>query len=367
MRQSLELSALPTAGGSQPVLLSSRPNFARIAEVAGVSPSTVDRVLNNRGSVSAKTHRKVVSAARELGARRMLPALVRGAYRFDIVYTQTDAAHAARLERALKQAASALDKPVSLLSTVWKGENEAKLADYIVKPRHRRDGLIVVANDSVRIKDAVQKAICEGMPTVLMASNLPEVDGGAFVGIDNRAAGRLAGQMVGAMSGGHGRVVVLSPSLAYQDHRERAEGFIEVARREFPGMEIEGPIELHDDPARARHAVSRRFATGEAPRAIYNTGGSSEAIAGVVASAGRQQRPLWLGHDACENHLGLLEEGLMSLVIDQDLDQQATNAIQYLLHQLQDAQAPRTLQTMFHVVTRANAHLYRRGQGLVAA
>ncbi|MET0289356.1 MAG: LacI family DNA-binding transcriptional regulator [Pseudoxanthomonas sp.] len=351
------------------IAFSAKPNFARIAEVAGVSPSTVDRVLNNRGSVSAKAHRKVVSAARELGTRRMLPALVRGAYRFDIVYTQTDAGHAARLERALKQAASTLEKPVSLLSTVWKGDNETKLADYIVKPRHRRDGLIVVANDNARIKDAVQRAIAEGMPTVLMASDLPELNGGAFVGIDNRAAGRLAGQMVGAMSGGQGRVVVLSPSMAYQDHRERAEGFIEVARREFPALEIDGPIELHDDPARARQAVSRQFVAGQAPRAIYNTGGSSDAIAGVVASTGRQLRPLWLGHEACDDHLGLLEEGLMSLVIDQDLDHQATNALQYLLHQLQDAQAPRTLQTMFHVVTRANAHLYRRGAdaGLVAA
>lgn len=367
MPPSLESSALPAAAGTQPALLSSKPNFARIAEVAGVSPSTVDRVLNNRGSVSAKTHRKVVSAARELGARRMLPALVRGPYRFDVVYTQTDATHAARLERALRQAATRLGKPVSLLSTMWKGESQTRLADFIVRPRHRRDGLIVVANDDLRMKDAVAKAIAAGTPTVSMACDLSEVDGAAFVGIDNRAAGRLAGQLAGAMSGGRGRALVLCPSLGYQDHRQRAEGFIEVARRDFPGLQIDGPIELRDDPARARQVVSRRFSTGLGVQAIYNTGGSSEAIAGTVASVGRQQRPLWLGHDACQAHLGLLEEGLLSLVIDQDLDQQALNALQYLLHQLQDAQAPRALQTLFHVVTRANAHLYRRGERLAAA
>ena len=37
-----------------------------IAELAGVSRGTVDRVLNNRGSVSAKTAEKILEIAKAL-------------------------------------------------------------------------------------------------------------------------------------------------------------------------------------------------------------------------------------------------------------------------------------------------------------
>jgi len=48
--------------------------FAEIASAAGVSLSTVDRVLNERGSVSEKARRLVVDAARRLGVPRTLGA-----------------------------------------------------------------------------------------------------------------------------------------------------------------------------------------------------------------------------------------------------------------------------------------------------
>jgi hypothetical protein len=41
-------------------------NFAEIAKLAGVSASTVDRVLNERGSVSTAARERVVAAVREL-------------------------------------------------------------------------------------------------------------------------------------------------------------------------------------------------------------------------------------------------------------------------------------------------------------
>ena len=43
------------------------PRFVEIAAEAGVSPSTVDRVLNERGSASEKARRRVIAAAHKLG------------------------------------------------------------------------------------------------------------------------------------------------------------------------------------------------------------------------------------------------------------------------------------------------------------
>ena len=48
--------------------------FVEIAVEAGVSASTVDRVLNERGSASDKVRRKVIAAAQRLGVPRILPS-----------------------------------------------------------------------------------------------------------------------------------------------------------------------------------------------------------------------------------------------------------------------------------------------------
>jgi len=46
-----------------------KPKLSDVAALAGVSPTTVSRVLNNRGYLSESTRTKVHEAMRELGYR----------------------------------------------------------------------------------------------------------------------------------------------------------------------------------------------------------------------------------------------------------------------------------------------------------
>jgi LacI family transcriptional regulator len=49
-----------------------KANAADVARAAGVSPATVDRVLNGRGGVSVEKERRVVECARRLSLDRNL-------------------------------------------------------------------------------------------------------------------------------------------------------------------------------------------------------------------------------------------------------------------------------------------------------
>lgn len=61
------------------------PRFDEIAVAAGVSVATVDRVLNERGSVSSTARERVVAAARQLGVGRILPELHHKLVRIDLL------------------------------------------------------------------------------------------------------------------------------------------------------------------------------------------------------------------------------------------------------------------------------------------
>ena len=49
-----------------------KTNASQVARAAGVSPATVDRVLNQRGGVSAEKERRVLEWAQKLGLDRNL-------------------------------------------------------------------------------------------------------------------------------------------------------------------------------------------------------------------------------------------------------------------------------------------------------
>jgi LacI family transcriptional regulator len=62
-----------------------KPLLPRVAETAGVSGATVDRVLNERGNVSPKTAQKVINAARQIGLKRILPGSYHKGVRIEVL------------------------------------------------------------------------------------------------------------------------------------------------------------------------------------------------------------------------------------------------------------------------------------------
>src|SRR5258706_11690824 len=95
------------------MLLTRRPKVADVADRAGVSPATVDRVINGRGGVQPKTVALVEAAIRALVDGERAGRLgVRGAgRRFDVVLAG-DGTHPTRApRRGLVAAGAAVPAP----------------------------------------------------------------------------------------------------------------------------------------------------------------------------------------------------------------------------------------------------------------
>ncbi|WAH56483.1 LacI family DNA-binding transcriptional regulator [Pseudomonas silvicola] len=316
-----------------------KKRLVHVAELAGVSLSTVDRVLNERGSVSDAKRRKVLNAARALDLRRVLPSPVHGLLRFDLLMVDSTTDHYRRVAKGFAQQANLYRSRMVLQRHIWREGNPGELVDLINNPTTARQGLIVVAQDQPAVRAALKAQIDQGVPVVLLTSSLSELSGATYIGIDNRMAGRSAGRLLSQWAiPTRGRVLLITNSLLYHAHQERVEGFLQVLRERAPGLQVIGPVGCHDDDHKTAQAVHDAVADGHPLAAVYNTGSGSAGIRQALLA--QNLRPVWLTHEASEQHAQFLREGLLSLVIDQDPEGQAEAAIQHLLVANGDLEAP---------------------------
>ena len=310
----------------------SSPRLIDIAHAAGVGIATVNRVLNDSGKASASTREKVIAAARQLGARRLMPEVHRGLTRLDFVFARSQTPFFQRLELALKRQMQLLDRRIAVHRHDFDPADEKQIAAFIKKPPHRRNGLIVVVHDTPRLREAVHSVIKQGVPVVTLMSDLSDVENLHYAGINNLQAGRSAGLFLGRMVPQPGRILVLSNDLSFRAHRDRSNGFVSVLAQRFGHLDCLPVVQVHDDADQAFAAVDSALRVKNAAplRGIYNSGAASHGVNQALRK--HAHACVWVGHELSDEHRHFLVDGQMDLIIDQDPDGQILSGMQYLLH-----------------------------------
>lgn len=311
--------------------------FVEIAALAGVSVATVDRVLNERGSVSPRARAQVVEAARQLGVPRLLPDARHGLVHIDIVLPDNRSPFFLRLGQALQRGVAMLDKRL-VVHRVWTpDQDEAALLRAIGPRRYPRQALIVAAPDTPAVRAALQQARARGEHIALVVTRVDEVAGAGYFGIDNHAAGRTAGYLLGRLCRKVGRILLLSSRRDYRGHIERSSGCREVLQAQFPQLQCDEALrETYDDPDKCYWAVSEAFRRGDVIAGIYNTGAGSPGIE-VALRRFAVDKVCWVTHELSDDHRQYLQQGLLDVVLDQDPDTQAIRALQHVLAALEMA------------------------------
>ena len=307
------------------------PRFIEIAVEAGVSPSTVDRVLNERGSASKKARQKVIAAAQKLGVPRILPSAAHELVHIDVLLPDNTTPFFLRLRAALASACSILDKRIVVHRRTVEGADETSLVKAILKPPYRRQGLIVAAPDTQSVRQALRDVLDQSESVVTVASNVADVQGIAYFGIDNYRAGRTAGLVMGRFARRPGRVMFLSGRNDWAAHQQRTAGCREALTHSFPNLRCDASsFETLDDEYRCFVAVAEAMRSAELA-GVYNSGAGSAGIKDALDQFDPQRSVTWITHELSDDHRQYLESGVLDMVIDQDPDMQAFMALRYLV------------------------------------
>lgn len=307
-----------------------RPTLTDLAKAAGVSTATVDRVLNDRPGVSARTRDMVRKAARAVG---YLPDVE------DPVTPMTFTALLppgtnpfitdlrAHLVNAAKRAPGVtLDlPPIADLDPVTMADALGQVTGV--------QGVAVVALNHPRVHAALLRLTAQGIPVVTVASDLPDTRRLAYVGIDNMRAGRLAGQVIARFQGPdpQGKVAVFAGSLSYRGHQEREMGLRQYLSEDAPNMQLLEIRESQEDRDHAYDLTRALLDTHPDLRAIYNAGGGTSGIARALTEAGRAHDIITVAHEATDANKALLLDGTLDAIIDQDVRAEAIETLATLI------------------------------------
>ena len=300
-----------------------RPRAHDIARAAGVSTATVDRVLNRRLGVRTATAQRVVEAAARL---KYLPradlyeALRPRPMRLAFLLPSGSNRYLRMLGEHISAAGDHL-RAFNVTSHCYfvEGFNPRALARSLHHHAHRADGVAFMALDDEQVRDAVAAVTGQGVPVLTVISDLPGSPRAAYVGLDNRAAGRTAARMIGRFVGDRrGRVALIAGSRLYHAHEERALGFRGLIAEGFPALTVVDLREGHDDAAQNYRQTRALLATHPDIVGIYNIGGASDGIARALREASRASTVTFIGHGLTPDTQAALSDGTMDVAITQD-------------------------------------------------
>jgi LacI family transcriptional regulator, galactose operon repressor len=331
-----------------------RSTLIDIAREAGVSAATVDRVLNNRAGVRSRTREIVIETAQRLGyisADTNPVRAVADMVRLDFVLPMGTNPYIKLLRQQIEsQGEARLDLDVRAHSI--EGFNPDTLARTLQELRGETQGVGVIALDHPTVREAIRGLSASGAKVLTLATDILHVPRVAYVGIDNRQAGRLAGYIVGRFLGTREskKVALFAGSLSYRGHEEREMGFRHILAEEFPNLSIVELREMRDDREKAYAEAAALLDRYDDLAGVYNIGAGNQGIARALKERGRERSVVFLAHEATEGNKALLLDGTIDAVIDQNARVEVREALNILSSSVRGVtceQHPPRLQIIF--------------------
>ena len=302
--------------------MSHRYKVREIAQQAGLSEATVDRVLHNRANVRESTRREVEQAIGDLDKQRSQLRLAGRKYLVDVVM-QAPQRFSSAFQEAVEAELPALAPAVvrSRFHFRETGSVPAMVETLDKIGARGSHGVIVKAPDTDLVAEAIDRLTAEGIPVVTFVTDVPRSSRVGYVGVDNRDAGATAAYLIDEWLGDSpASVLVTLSSNAFRGEEEREMGFRGEMRRALggKGRAVVDIAESEGLDATIEQLVLDALDRDPAIGAVYSIGGGNVATIRAFEQRGRSYR-VFIAHDLDEDNRMLLRARKISAVLHHDL------------------------------------------------
>lgn len=350
--------------------MSQRIRIKDIAQQTGVSIGTVDRVLHNRGHVSAEVRERVVNVMREMGYEPNIVArslannrktlriiAILPDFRQDLYWSQPKEG-VERAADAVRHYGVAVEfhyfplfEPKAFLHTV-KAALEKRPDAVLIAPLFRAESDFFMTETS-RL----------GIPIVMINTHIEGADALSYIGQDSYQSGVLAGRLLnfGLNDGDQAMVLNLDKEVLNARHLQaKQQGFKDF----FNGLDQKS-IEIHseifedfDDAGKMKEWANEQFRKFSRLNGFFVTNSRAYKLVQALDSF-TQKRVKVVGFDLIEPNLQLLAENKIRFLINQNAWHQGYLGIMTLVnHILLQKEAPAIQYLPLDIIVRENVDYY---------
>lgn len=306
----------------------------QIAEIAGVHRSTVDKVLHDREGVSPEVSQRVKNIIDELGYKPNIfgkalacqnkPLLIA------VMLLKVDAIE--EIKVGIEVAYSEYNN-FGLKIEYYLTNNldeEEQLHTLKLLKNKKISGLIISPLLSESVKSAIDDIVDTGVPVVTINSDIPNSKRMCFVGQSMSSAGRVAGELMGEILNGNGKVAIITSTCSLWCSSERQKTFETVIEERYPGIKIVDVIETFEQRMVSFQKTLTLLKSVEDLKGIYITCGTVGEVGKAVKLLNKARQVKIISFDLYPEIVELVKEGIINFTIGQDLFGQGYKSVKVL-------------------------------------
>lgn len=344
--------------------ISKRPTIADLAVEAGVSISTVNRILAGTIPVRGTTMQRVQSAAEKIGfyglgaiedrLRKTAPT-----YRLGFLLQQSKRELYQLFGRKIVEACRARrDEVVDPVVEFADHLDPDNIAQRLLKLGNTCDALALIAADHPVTGQAIRALREQGKPVVSYITDQSAPERAAYVGADNWKLGRTAGWLIDKMTTGPGRVAVFIGNHRYQCQDMADASLRSYLREHAPRLTVDESRPTHEEADNAYEMVSELLRTGDELVGILLVGGGISGVLRALreVSPERRQNVRLICRDIGPETRKGLSEGLITAALCHPLDSISGLLVETMIEVVESKGTAATLQRTlpFDIVTPEN-------------
>lgn len=327
-----------------------RPTIQMVADQAGVSRGTVDRVINKRAHVSPDVYARVLEALQKTGyltaqqfhLKNLQPNPGSPPVKLGVLLPNWTGHFRSEILRGIETARAEFE---DLQAEIFTEECRTDVPQEVLE---RIDsllakgvqGLSICAPNLPSIAARVNQLLKENIPVITFNSDLPLSGRLAFVGQDYHQSGRIAAELLSKCIPPSGNILTAVGNLEFDGHKTRLDGFLERMKElEFDDSQI-SVIETFNDYQLTYRKILEHLKQLPDTHAIYMANRSVAGCTEAVKTMNKKGRIRIICHDVTESTRLLLKDGSIDFTITQDIFRQGYLPLVFLRELLQKGRKP---------------------------
>lgn len=341
------------------------PTIQEIAELAGVSRGTVDRVIHGRGQVDKAVEKRILALMEQTGYRsnalsRNLAIRKQNLKLGMICRTDVKGFWEDLLSGTDAITAELADYNVTVLRryfNLFMPEEQIALIDELESAGI--SGLVIVPLNDDRVRDKLCKLQQKGIAVLTITSELEDFEPFCYIGSDYDKAGRTAAGLLNLFAAGqHISLIILTGRQYMMSHMQRIDGFTdELIRLETPHTLI-GRFDITSDPDFAYERTVELLNHYPETKAVYTVAGNV-SVCKAIQDMGLAEKIIHISFDLTPWTRQKLIDGTLTACIGQEAYRQGYQPLKILFNYLAYGTQPEER----HILTRNEIFIRQNCEG----